>query len=271
MRRKHERHLVPADVDIGMVRGFLGKFRHDIHKFYGGREILELKRAGDGGANFFPIGHGRERGLDLGCSELFHKHSSHTIDGIPSVLPSQLIRQRREEVANFIINFSGARDGVGDFRAEQFAVALAQAVDGDFHRAFTRAEVDGNLRVRHRATRLGERGFQLLKLLGLPVARVFLAQAPQHLVEQCERPTTFENPLGSHRTGGLKAEGAFLRRGINGDGNAPAAAFLRGGLVPFVGEEMFHRGEQEGTKPAFLAIHTRQKIFLEQARKKFLR
>ena len=57
---------------------------------------------------------------------------------------------------------------------------------------------------------------------------------------------------------------------INGNGHLSAAAFLRPGLVPFVGEEMFQCRQQERTEPAAVAVHAGELIFFQQPREKFL-
>jgi len=55
-----------------------------------------------------------------------------------------------------------------------------------------------------------------------------------------------------------------------GMGHLSAAAFLRPGLVPFVGEEMFQRRQQERTEPAAVRVHAGELIFFQQPREKFL-
>ena len=45
VRRERKRHLVPADVNVGMMPRLPGESGDGVHKFDGGGKILELKRA----------------------------------------------------------------------------------------------------------------------------------------------------------------------------------------------------------------------------------
>ena len=45
-----------------------------------------------------------------------------------------------EEVAEFVVDVGGGGDGLGDLGFHGFAETLAEAVDGDFHRAFAEPE-----------------------------------------------------------------------------------------------------------------------------------
>ena len=49
--------------------------------------------------------------------------------------------QHHEEVAQLIVHLGGVADGLRDFGFHRFAEALAQAVNGDFRRALTHAEL----------------------------------------------------------------------------------------------------------------------------------
>ena len=81
MRGEGERHLVPADVDVGMVPGFLGKPGHGVDEPDGRREVLELVGTRDDLRLPSPQRHGWERGLDL-------KFSSASCDFLSAVIKS---------------------------------------------------------------------------------------------------------------------------------------------------------------------------------------
>ena len=139
------------------------------------------------------------------------------------------------------------------------------------HRAFGGVQSRGHLRVSHRPTHFGQRGFQLLEQFLFAIADVIRAQPPENLIEQRERPAPLENFLRGQIVGGLKAKGSFGGRRINRNQNLSAAALLRLRLVPFVREKMFQRREQERTEAALRAIHLGEIIFRQQPREKFLR
>lgn len=85
-------------------------------------------------------------------------------------------RQRREQRAQFLVHLAGLGEGLGNLVTQQFAVALAQAVDGHAQGAFVHAELLGRFAVgncrgadREEALRLGEQ-------LRLAVAGTFRRQ-----------------------------------------------------------------------------------------------
>jgi hypothetical protein len=53
--------------------------------------------------------------------------------------------QGGEQVLQLLVNLLGADHRLGDFLPDQVAVSLAQAVDGDFDRAFGHVEARGHL------------------------------------------------------------------------------------------------------------------------------
>ena len=59
-----------------------------------------------------------------------------------------LARENGEEVVHFAVHLVGRGDGVGDFVAEQLAIALAEAVDSDLDRAIGHGELRGKGGVR---------------------------------------------------------------------------------------------------------------------------
>ncbi len=65
--------------------------------------------------------------------------------------------------------------------------------------------------------------------------------------------------------------GGFRRVKIYGNEHLSAAAFLRAGFVPFVGEKMFQCGQQKRTEPSARFVGVGEIILFEQAREKFLR
>src|SRR5882672_2973076 len=65
VRGEGERHLVPADVDVGMMPDLLGEAGHGVDEPDGCREILELVSARDALRLPPPLRDGWQRVLDL--------------------------------------------------------------------------------------------------------------------------------------------------------------------------------------------------------------
>ena len=59
-------------------------------------------------------------------------------------------RQHGHEMPQFLLQFMRPGHGLGNFGAEQFAIALAHAVNGRPHGALGQVELRGGLRVRRR-------------------------------------------------------------------------------------------------------------------------
>src|SRR6478736_1334425 len=72
VRGENERHLVPADINVGMMPGFLRELGDGGDELDGRRKIFEDERPRDGFAALAPIGNSRERGLDLGGIQFGH-------------------------------------------------------------------------------------------------------------------------------------------------------------------------------------------------------
>ena len=71
--------------------------------------------------------------------------------------------------------------------------------------------------------------------------------------------------------GGFAAVARFRRVELQREQRHAAAALLRPGLVPFVGEEVIHGGQQERAKAALLAVGVGHPIVLQQPREELLR
>ena len=72
MGGESEGDFVPADVDVGVVRGTLGQAGNGVYKFDGGCKIPKLKSPIDGGALFGPFGQKAKGGFGLSSRVLCH-------------------------------------------------------------------------------------------------------------------------------------------------------------------------------------------------------
>jgi hypothetical protein len=69
---KKKRHLVPADIDVGVMLGLLRELRDRIDELDGEREVLELVGPQDCAPFLRPLRQIGERGFDLWCGEFCH-------------------------------------------------------------------------------------------------------------------------------------------------------------------------------------------------------
>ena len=104
-----------------------------------------------------------------------------------------------------------------------------------------------------------------------PTIRLALGLQPfDDLGEQGHGPFAVEGLVGTRLGGGGDLE---LRVGglpVKGQWRHAAAAFLAPGFVPFVGQKMFQRCEQEGAKPSALGAQAFEIILAEEAREERL-
>jgi hypothetical protein len=73
MTTERQRHLVPADVNVGMMPCLLGECGHGVHKFHRAGKILELKRPRNHVVLPLPLRHGGECGRDLIFFQFWHR------------------------------------------------------------------------------------------------------------------------------------------------------------------------------------------------------
>ena len=95
---------------------------------------------------------------------------------------------------------------------------------------------------------------QALEQFALDRIGEFLSEPGQHLVEQRHCPAMLENSLRTALVHGFEPIPllGFLR--VERKNRASAAALLGIGAVPFVGQEVFERGEQKGAELPFLPL-----------------
>src|SRR4029077_10006359 len=100
---------------------------------------------------------------------------------------------------------------------------------------------------------------------------VFQLQAFQNFIQQRQDPAPFETLFGRDFIRRFAAQARL--RGVERQRKQgqPSAAFLRPGPIPFIGQETFHRGKQEGTEPSLFRVGTGDPIFFQQPCEKFLR
>ena len=134
--------------------------------------------------------------------------------------------------------------------ADDFAEALAEAVDGNLDGTFAEIELSRGFRLWLGGS-AGQPGLEDGKGCGLAGGFHFLGQVVEGAVEDEERPFAVEigirrglDGVGREGTGGL---GGFVGEGF---GNVAGAAFLALGQVALVLEEVFDGAEEVGSEAA---------------------
>ena len=147
-------------------------------------------------------------------------------------------------------------DGGGDFRAEELAVTLAEAVNPAFEGALRDAELGGQ----HGVGDVGladEVNLELVKVVQPAVTDKVLTKVVDDPVEDGTGPAALEDALRRLAVGGL-AKIAVLGI-VERKRKFPATAAERGGPIMFVGEKEPHGIHQKVAKTPFLWIGAPEK------------
>src|SRR5882757_3704173 len=99
---------------------------------------------------------------------------------------------------------------------------------------------------------------------------VFRLQLAKNAFQQNSRPTLFVNAIRTQILGRLMKIAHFWIKPVPTDRPLSPAAFLRAKLIPFIGEEMLERSEQEGTEPSTFRVGPFEVIAFEKAGEKLL-
>lgn len=91
------------------------------------------------------------------------------------------------------------------------------------------------------------------------------------MIQKGERPALLKKRLGGLLVPLLRAKMRFSVLSIEGKQWPAAAALLGSGSIPFVGQVVPKRREQEGTKAPALSLQTSERLPLDQSRKESLR
>ena len=113
--------------------------------------------------------------------------------------------------------------------------------------------------------RAGKRLFQRGEQAGLAGLLVFGLKLVQHLLQQRAGPVLVEQLVGRGIIRGLQIVALLGPRQVQREDLTASAPFLRAELFPFVGQEVVHRGQQEGAEPAFLAVGVAHPTMLQKA------
>ncbi len=169
-----------------------------------------------------------------------------------------------EQGLHFVGELGGVGKGLGDFIAEKFAVAAAEAMNGDAHGAFSHGKTGGNLRIGNRVFVGGEEGFDVVEETGFADGSRFVTETGEHTFEERECPFAVVDAVGSEVVGGFDLVTGIGALPIEGESGQWAAAFLAAGFVPFIGEKVLERGEEEGAETAFFGAEAVEVITFEE-------
>ena len=109
------------------------------------------------------------------------------------------------------LDFLRGVEGICNFAANQFPVALAQPMHGDFHGAFIHTELHSERGIRLGLAKSQKRWLEGGEQLRLAIVLKFEIQSVEHFFEQSHGPLLFED---------------FVRRGM--DGRLEFIAFFGG-------------------------------------------
>ncbi len=171
---------------------------------------------------------------------------------------------------HLLLHLLRGTDGVGDFGLEEFAIALAEPVNGGFDRAFIHAERGGQICIGLRFTQAGQCLFESVEQGGFSFALIFGFKLQEHCVQKSGGPLAIEGFVGRVGGGGFEMEATLCGIQVERKQPVTAAALLRLALGPLAGKEMIHRAEQVGAEAALFARRTGDGIGLEQTEEKGL-
>ena len=111
--------------------------------------------------------------------------------------------QQRAEMPKLFLNLFRTRDRLGDFFAQQLAVALPHSMHGGLNSGFGHSKFDAKVCVRPSARLTWLIVILQVEKCGLSTRCVFLAQAGQSRLQDRLRPSTFEDRVRRQMIDGL--------------------------------------------------------------------
>ena len=127
---------------------------------------------------------------------------------------------------------------MGDFGADQFAVAVAQPLHGAANCVGGLAQAGGDLRVSLLGLLAGQKGFQRLKEIPLSVSSEFRLQARLSMVQHRQGPSAVVDFFGTQFAGGFLLIALLSDGFVQREDSGVAATFVGAGFVPLIGEVM---------------------------------
>ena len=121
-----------------------------------------------------------------------------------------------------LVHFTGSRYGLGDFFAQKFAVATAEAMHRDLDRPFGQPQLRGQFGVRERGLLTPDESFEGFKNRQPACARIALAQTVEHCFDQRDRPAFLVNLVQSQRLSWFGGVTAFRYFGVQGNDALPS-------------------------------------------------
>lgn len=165
-------------------------------------------------------------------------------------------RETLNKVADLLIDVRLVVQSAAYLFAKGFREALAQAVDGGFHRTVRKAEFLGGARITARRRMDGEMGAQVLVELAFALLIKLVFQSLKSDGDHRLAPTLLKTGFGIE-VGGEFDVGLVAFLGVHllkRDKGLAMSSFEGGGLSGGVGEEMFQAAEQVKAKLAFLGV-----------------
>jgi len=182
-----------------------------------------------------------------------------------------LSSQHFHDMAEFGFDFANGRDGMGNLGTEGISKPLAQALNRLLDGLFGQIESLRNLGIGLRVTFAPDEILELFKPSAASCSRVLFAQAMEGVFQNGERPTPFIKSFRRGQFDRFDAVAIFRVGAIERYRVRPAAALEAAAFRMFLGEEVFHGREQEGSEFASLRVCQRDGILFQQVREEGLR
>jgi hypothetical protein len=173
-------------------------------------------------------------------------------------------------MTKLVFDFIRGSDSIRDLLPQQFSVAAAQSLHGHLESAFRSSPTCRQLRISGRRLLTREENLQFLKLLQPAGDGGFLAQTTEHGLQQRGSPALLlqflRRPCQLQVLHNTPLETPILKRL---EQETPAA-FDCFGAMPFIGQKMIQRHEEEGSEPASVTVCLRQPSAIQQPPEEFL-
>ena len=167
-------------------------------------------------------------------------------------------------MAEFGVDVGVAGDGVGDFVAEELAVALTEAVEGDADGGFGHVQFCSEIGMRDVGAAAGEAGAEGVEEGGAVGGGVFVAETGGNAGEEGEGPGAVEGAVGREIGRGGLGEGGFGGLCVE-RGEEMGTAFFGAGVVAEIGEVVVETAEEKGAETAAGAIGVGEGVEAEEA------
>src|SRR5262245_6290387 len=154
------------------------------------------------------------------------------------------------EITELLIDVARLSDGLRNFFAQQLAITLPQPMRHDFDVPHRDPEPLCKLRIGDQVSVAPKVRLKRLEQVAPSDLQIFSAQPLYHPIQNRERPAQFKVLRRIRADSRLREVACFGIMVIQGHQRSAAATLLGLASLVRIPQEIFHRGHEEGTKPA---------------------